>query len=197
MPGYEGLNGEFVNRLQSMQNAAQNAGFDVNITSGFRSVEKQQKLWDAALAKYGDPEIADNWVARPGKSHHNQGIAADLGFGNSAAREWVHANAARFGLFFPMDWEPWHIEPLGIQSSSDPGAYTTPPAGHANPADVIDDPYDIGTQFQNFLGAMSLGQMQGAEVLASPEAPAAPDAPMGTQPETRLWDVAQSLEGGT
>src|SRR5690606_34092681 len=26
-------------------------------------------------------------------------------------RDWVHQNAANYGLRFPMSWEPWHIEP--------------------------------------------------------------------------------------
>lgn len=194
---YEGLNGEFSSRLHAFQQAANEAGFSITITSGYRSPERQQKLWDAALKKYGDPEIADNWVARPGKSHHGMGIASDLGFSSGAARNWAHRNAQRFGLFFPMDWEPWHIEPIGIQAQADPGAYTTPPAGRLNPAQVINDPHDIGTQFQNFLGMMT-GHAMGTEMLASPSLPSAPnpsDQMITGQPEDQAGVIANSFTG--
>lgn len=197
MAGYDGMNGEFTSRLQAMQNAARAAGFDVSITSGYRSPERQQQLWDAALKKYGDPEIADNWVARPGKSNHGKGIAADLGFSNAAARQWAHANAARFGLHFPMEWEPWHVEPVGIQASSDPGAYTTPPAGYGNPTDLVADPHDLGTQFQNFLGSMTLGDMMGAEIVAAAPKVGGPEPLEGVsgQPEDQAAAVASALTG--
>ncbi|MDQ1503052.1 MAG: hypothetical protein QOD57_779, partial [Actinomycetota bacterium] len=45
--------------------------------SGYRTVEEQAWLWDGALAKYGDPEIACLWVARPGTSAHQSGRAVD------------------------------------------------------------------------------------------------------------------------
>jgi len=82
----------------------------VTITSGYRSVERQQQLWLDALKKYGSPEAARRWVAPPGNSQHNKGNAADLGYSSDAAREWMHQNAGNFGLSFPMAHEPWHIE---------------------------------------------------------------------------------------
>jgi hypothetical protein len=44
---------------------------------------------------------------------HELGLAADLGFPTDQAREHAHASAASCGLQFPVDYEPWHIEPLG------------------------------------------------------------------------------------
>lgn len=168
-----GLNGGFNMSLQAMISAAHDAGFEVNIGSGFRSHERQQQLWDAAVKKYGSEEAADDWVARPGHSNHEKGIAADLQFGNAAAREWVHGHARQFGLFFPMDWEPWHIEPLGSRGMGDRGSYTNPPPGQANPVDVVDDPHDLGTQMGNMIAMLSGGQVQGTEALATPEPTAA------------------------
>lgn len=54
------------------------------------------------------------WVAPPGASNHQKGQAADLDFGSDAAREWVHANAEKYGLRFRMDHENWHIEPMTV-----------------------------------------------------------------------------------
>lgn len=193
MAGYDGMNGEFAMRLQGLIGAAQGAGFHIGINSGYRSPERQAQLWEQALAKYGDPEVADNWVARPGKSHHGKGIAADLDFGDDpGARRWIHAHAAQFGLFFPMDWEPWHIEPTGANSLADRGAYTTPPPGYVNPVDNQPDPHDIGTQFQTFLGAMA-GGVSGTELMQSPEAGSAPTASesISTEPEDIMGTMAQ------
>lgn len=88
----------------------------ITINSGYRSVERQQQLWDEALQKYGSPEAARKWVAPPGNSQHNYGRAADLGYASPDVRAWAHENAANYGLNFPMSWEPWHVEPVGARS---------------------------------------------------------------------------------
>lgn len=98
---------EFNRRLQRMMKDAPGG---VSITSGKRDPEKQKQLWAQALKKYGDPEIADNWVARPGTSKHESGLAADLKFANDAVKKWYQQNAAKYGLYFPMGNEPWHIQ---------------------------------------------------------------------------------------
>lgn len=125
MAGFDGLNPEFLNSLQAMINAS---GGKIYLVSGYRSEERQQQLWDAAVAKYGSPEAARKWVAPPGSSNHNFGLAADLGGDLSLA----HQLAPQFGLSFRMQWEPWHIEPINVAKlrGSDPkDAYTTPPDG--------------------------------------------------------------------
>lgn len=82
----------------------------LRISSGYRSPEKQAQLWQDALTKYGSPEAARKWVAPPGKSNHNHGTAADLKYLAPTAQQWAHANAANYGLAFPLSNEPWHIE---------------------------------------------------------------------------------------
>jgi hypothetical protein len=54
----------------------------------------------------------------PGALCTGLGEAVDLGsvdgkFGKTAAGQWLHANAAKFGLYFPMNHEDWHIEMTG------------------------------------------------------------------------------------
>lgn len=118
--GYQGLNGTFAQRLRALLDAAPGPG---TIASGFRTRDQQAALY----AK--NPKLA----AKPGHSNHERGLAADLSFADARTKAWVHANAARFGLFFPMSWEPWHIEPIGARSASgehsdfDPDAYTIQP----------------------------------------------------------------------
>jgi len=119
MPG-EGAAGasgaSFKENLDRAIAAAKEAGFDVSVTSGERTHKRQQELWEEALAKYGSPEIARKWVAPPGSSMHEKGLAADLQYG-TGAREWMHANAGRFGLTYPLGNEPWHIEQAGARGS--------------------------------------------------------------------------------
>jgi LAS superfamily LD-carboxypeptidase LdcB len=89
--------------------------------SGYRSPEEQAWLWDAALVKYGDPDIAELWVARPGTSAHQTGRAIDCHLGDPIESEyvdrmrrlpvhrWLVDHADTFG-FYPYETEPWHWE---------------------------------------------------------------------------------------
>lgn len=74
------------------------------IVSGFRTREEQAALYEEK------PELA----APPGHSMHELGLAADLGFPSEQARERAHQFAAACGLEFPVSFEPWHAEPVGV-----------------------------------------------------------------------------------
>lgn len=99
--GSGGFDPAFETALNQMVAAS---GGRVWVTSGYRSPEHQAELFAAAVKKYGSEAAARKWVAPPGKSQHNMGVAADLG----GDLEWVRQNAARFGLIQPMSWEKWH-----------------------------------------------------------------------------------------
>lgn len=94
----------------------------LRVTSGFRSPDVQQKLWNDALAKYGSESAARKWVAPPGRSKHNHGQAVDLKYLAPAAQKWVLDNAQQFGRALPMAHEPWHIEPIGARGQAAPPA---------------------------------------------------------------------------
>ena len=127
-PGYEkrtsdidNLHPVMTDRLAALTAAAQEAGHDVRIISGHRDAGRQAVLWDNALKKYGSASEARKHVAPPGGSSHQSGEAVDLQYGDrgaglggkrTAAVEWVHSNAKKFGLNFPLDHEDWHIEPV-------------------------------------------------------------------------------------
>ena len=134
----------------------------LRITSAYRSPDVQAVLWENALAKYGSPEAARKWVAPPGASMHNKGLAVDFANAsgsllrdpNSREARWLAENAARFGLAVPMDWEPWQVELAGARSGGASGAAPggmgtpaqTPPNGPQNalapfqPTDMRQDP---------------------------------------------------------
>lgn len=173
MGWYDGMQDHFAKRLKAMIEAS---GGRISVFSGYRSVETQQELWDNALAKYGSEDAARQWVAPPGKSNHNHGIAADLGYETDDAQGWAHENAARFGLVFPMSWEPWHIETAearggtpdadGHTDSGGAEAYTTPPPGTPG---VVDAPnrFDLGYQLQ-MLNGLLMNPTASASFLAGP-----------------------------
>lgn len=100
-----------------LDNAPPDIQNQFRIFSGARSNERQAELYAAALKKYGSPERARKWVAPPGRSMHNKGVASDLTYLNPAAKKWAHENAQKYGLNFPMSHEPWHIELAGVRGN--------------------------------------------------------------------------------
>lgn len=83
----------------------------VQLVSGFREPGRQLQLWNQALARYGDPEIADDWVARPGHSMHEKGLAVDLG--GDLDRAVAAIDSLDLPLYRPLPHEPWHFELVG------------------------------------------------------------------------------------
>lgn len=104
----------------------------LKITSAYRSPELQAQLWQNAVKKYGSPEAARKWVAPPGHSQHNKGTAIDfagpdgglLRDANSREAQWIKANAGKYGLAVPMDWEPWQVELAGARGGAQQGNYS-------------------------------------------------------------------------
>ncbi|KQT52271.1 MULTISPECIES: M15 family metallopeptidase [unclassified Aureimonas] len=113
---FTGMRPEFSSSLQALFAAAP-PELGLQVGSGYRSVERQRQLWEAS-------DKSGRMVARPGGSRHNHGDAADLSAAGKRldkaspeARQWVHDNAERYGLTFPMSWEPWHIELIGARGT--------------------------------------------------------------------------------
>lgn len=92
------------------------AGGRVWVVSGVRGAAQQERLWNHALKRYGDPEVADDWVARPGNSMHERGLAVDLGGDVEYAARLV--DRLRLPLWRPLTWEPWHFEVVGSRRPS-------------------------------------------------------------------------------
>ncbi len=161
------LNPSFKQALDAMIAAS---GGRLRVTSGYRDNDLQAKLYAEAVKKYG-PSGAGKWVAPPGHSNHNRGLAADL----AGDLGWAHANAARFGLVFPMSWENWHIEPVHARDSASPQAYTQDPNGvGVNPTE------DAGWMQQpDKIAALISGGLQAAQAGVG-----APTEDSGTQGAT-------------
>lgn len=97
--------------LDAIQRAAQSAAADaitIGLSSGWRSPEFQQRLYDEAVVQYGSPDIASQYVASPQVSKHVIGKAVDVG--PAAADDWLIRNGLVFGLCQIYANEIWHFE---------------------------------------------------------------------------------------
>lgn len=129
-----GLNPQFQSALVNMFAAAPpEIQAQLRISSGYRSPEVQAQLYKNALAKYGSEAEARRWVAPPGHSQHNHGYASDLRYLSPEAQQWAHANAAQYGLAFPLANENWHIELAGARGGQPMAVQNAVPAGGAAP----------------------------------------------------------------
>lgn len=122
-----GLNPEFEAALEAMYaGAPPEVQRELGLNSAYRDRATQTRLFNAS-------DRTGRTVARPGTSKHEKGMAADLyGFGlkgggdvSQATKDWVKANAGNYNLYFPMGYEPWHIQ---MMAKAGDGAAATPPS---------------------------------------------------------------------
>lgn len=143
-----GMQSQFSGNLAKMFAAAPaDVRGATTIYSGYRSIERQQELWTEALKKYGSVEEARKWVAPPGNSQHNMGNAADLRFGNDAAKQWFHDNADKFGLSFPLANESWHIEDAAARGQMKTEEFQRRAEGIQQQAEAYDQIINQSKQF--------------------------------------------------
>lgn len=175
-----GLQPDFAAALYQLLSAAPGGG--VQITSGYRTPERQAQLWAEAVAKYGSEAEARRWVAPPGRSNHNHGAAVDLNYASPDVERWVHENAPRFGLNFRMGHEPWHIE---MAANGQPVAVpNTPNAPGGNLPFNMGTPGSLPPAGMAALGPALGAQNPLASVLSGYQ----------TAPKARLGDLVSSVQ---
>ena len=124
---------------------AKNDGVSLLICSSYRSVSRQEELYDNEVSKYVsagktmDEALAEATfrVAIPGHSEHNTGLAfdivtpdyqiLDINFEKTDTFMWLNANAQKYGfiLRYPKDktditkikYEPWHYRFVGVDNA--------------------------------------------------------------------------------
>jgi len=79
------------------------------VFSAYRSEKRQQDLWNKALAKYGSPEEARKFVAPPGHSPHNFGLALDIHIRGNNCKNKLKDIMCQAG-FVNYAREGWHFE---------------------------------------------------------------------------------------
>jgi D-alanyl-D-alanine carboxypeptidase len=111
---------------RAMKASAAEAGVQLLLVSGFRSIRHQADLIRRKLAAGQSIETILAVNAAPGFSEHHTGRAVDIAtpgtrpltaqFETSAAFSWLQANARAFGFRMPygrgnrfgFEYEPWH-----------------------------------------------------------------------------------------
>ena len=95
----------FQNRLNNLATAHNKK---LNIFSGYRSVELQREL-------FNNSDRSGRMVAEAGRSRHNAGLAVDC---DGWAKKLTNKELAKYGLYKPMIYEDWHIEPIETKGKS-------------------------------------------------------------------------------
>ncbi|RDI50834.1 M15 family metallopeptidase [Nocardia mexicana] len=106
--GTGGLDPMLATAYTLAEREAHEQGVPLWVTSGYRTHEQQQELWEDGLVTYGGPDAARRWVLPPEESTHVQGKAVDVGPEEGA--RWLEANGSRWGLCRTFDNEYWHFE---------------------------------------------------------------------------------------
>lgn len=107
-PAVNRLDPALLDAIERAANAAAADGITIGLTSGWRSPEFQQRLFDDAVAQYGSADIASQYVASPQVSKHVIGKAVDVG--PTDADNWLLRNGQAFGLCQIYANEIWHFE---------------------------------------------------------------------------------------
>jgi len=107
-PAVNRLDPALLDAIERAADSAATQGITIGLTSGWRSPEFQQQLFDDAVVQYGSAEIASQYVASPQVSKHVSGRAVDIG--PAAADDWLIRNGAAFGLCQIYANEVWHFE---------------------------------------------------------------------------------------
>lgn len=121
------------------------AGLSPVVCSAYRSVERQselfaqkvQELETQGLSREASRREAARWVALPGTSEHNTGLAVDIvsrsyqtldeAQADTPEQQWLMAHCAEYGfiLRYPTDkaaitgiaFEPWHYRYVGREAA--------------------------------------------------------------------------------
>ena len=117
-----------MNAFIKMYEAAEKEGYQLVINSAYRSYEEQEELVNTYLNSYGQAYV-DKYVAKPGFSEHQTGLAFDIGsrnsrvFANSKEYEWMQENAHKYVFIYRFDKryedltgfrnEAWHYRYVG------------------------------------------------------------------------------------
>ena len=131
--------------LQQMLRDARDAGARPYILSSFRTWATQRRLFNNRIVRFQNDGyarstaevLAARWVAPPGTSEHQVGLALDIvdqNFQSLTARQastvtqqWLMAHCAEYGfiLRYPKDktqitgigYEPWHYRYVGVEAA--------------------------------------------------------------------------------
>lgn len=128
--------------LQEMFNDARAQGYGLFVREGYRTQEEQQQILDEKIEAYENEgnsksearKLAEEWVAVPGTSEHQLGIAVDINADETQSSSdevynWLAENAHKYGFIkrYPSDKtnitgvinEPWHYRYVGKEAAQE------------------------------------------------------------------------------
>ena len=128
--------------LQDMFDDARAKGLHLLVAAGYRTEEKQRQLLEEKTEAYVNEghsrskarELAEEWVAVPGTSEHQIGIAVDINADTKySSRDsvygWLEKNSWKYGFIrrYPPDKteitgvinEPWHFRYVGKEAAQE------------------------------------------------------------------------------
>ena len=128
--------------LQEMFDTARAEGLQLFVADGYRTQEEQQQLLDEKIEAYKNEGYAEEeaeaeakqWVALPGTSEHQLGLAVDINADTSQSTrhevyEWLAENGYKFGFInrYPANkteitgtiYEPWHYRYVGKKAAKE------------------------------------------------------------------------------
>ncbi|QXE20763.1 D-alanyl-D-alanine carboxypeptidase family protein [Clostridium sp. 001] len=134
------MQGEAAEQLENLFKYAHKKGINLYGVSAYRSYKSQKQVYDERVRRVGKKQ-ADEYVAYPGTSEHQTGLAIDVtnedgaqgrlmvDFGQTREGKWLKANAYRFGFImrYPKEkeaitgynYESWHIRYVGVKAAKE------------------------------------------------------------------------------
>ena len=114
----------------------------IELDSAYRSVARQQEIWDEFVEKYG-LNYTEKYVAKPGYSEHHTGLALDICLvvngtviddneemiKQKEIFEKIHKKLSEYGFILRYlqgkesitgyNYEPWHIRYIGVDVATE------------------------------------------------------------------------------
>lgn len=124
-----GLTSDTQTAFNELAQGAANDGLSIYVSSGFRSYESQDQIYNNYVWTNGQ-DVADTFSARPGYSEHQTGLAIDVNeisdaFIGTPEAIWLEEHCYEYGFIirYPQGkqgvtgykYEPWHIRYVGKQ----------------------------------------------------------------------------------
>lgn len=141
------VDARIVDDLNSMMNDLAKEGLSAFVCSSYRTNNKQTTLYNNEVSRYKNLGYSDEeaaieaakWVAIPGTSEHQTGLAVDImslhymvldeGQEDTAEQQWLMENSWKYGfiLRYPNDkseitgiyYEPWHYRYVGKDAAKE------------------------------------------------------------------------------
>lgn len=134
-PGGEMVDERIYNSLMEMLAAAEAQNLGPIVVAGYRTEETQQSLYDEKVQEYmalgysesEAKEMTEQWVAIPGTSEHQLGLAVDINGATYDIYPWLQENSYKYGFIFRYPGakteitgvaeEVWHYRYVGEEAA--------------------------------------------------------------------------------